>query len=232
VSKRGDRWYISIQTEIELSAPIHPSSSSIGIDMGVVRFATMSDGTVIEPLSAYRRLERKLRWEQRKLARMVKFSRNWHGQKARIQRLYAHIACVRADQLHKVSTSICKNHATVVVEDLKVRRLTASANGTTKSSNKGTKARASLNKAILDQGWFSFRLMLDYKLLWRGGRLVVVDPRNTSQRCAQCDLVSPENRKTQAEFTCIGCGHRSHADLNAAINVLRAGHALIACSSA
>lgn len=231
VTKQGNRWYISIQTEREVQEPVHSSTSSIGIDLGVKRLATLSDGTVIEPLNRYRHLEAKLSWEQRKLARKTRFSRNWHRQRAKLQRLHAHIANGRSDQLHKVSTSISKNHALVVVEDLVVRRLTEAPKG--KSVHpRGKNAKTALNKAILDQGWYSLRRMLDYKLHWQGGRLVVVEPRHTSQRCSNCGLISSQNRKTQAEFKCVGCSHCIHADLNAALNILRAGHALVACASA
>ncbi|MFQ7480389.1 MAG: zinc ribbon domain-containing protein, partial [Parasutterella excrementihominis] len=71
--------------------------------------------------------------------------------------------------------------------------------------------------------------MLSYKLERRGGRLIKVDPRNTSRTCPQCGLVSAENRKTQASFACVACGYRANADLVGAINVLRAGRARLAC---
>ncbi len=91
------------------------------------------------------------------------------------------------------------------------------------------KAKSGLNKAILDQGWFEFRRQLGYKLDWLGGRLVLVDPKNTSRTCAQCGHVAAENRKTQSRFRCVACGHTAHADLNAAINILAAGLAVTAC---
>ena len=82
---------------------------------------------------------------------------------------------------------------------------------------------------ILDQGWAEFRRQLGYKLNWKGGELVMVPPHYTSQTCPMCGHVSSENRKSQAQFVCVECGYREHADLVGAINVLRAGHARIAC---
>jgi putative transposase len=73
--------------------------------------------------------------------------------------------------------------------------------------------------------------MLYDKTAWRGGRVVRVDPRHTSQTCAACGHVSPENRRNQAVFRCAVCGHTDHADLNAATNILRAGHARFACGT-
>jgi putative transposase len=86
-----------------------------------------------------------------------------------------------------------------------------------------------LNKVILDQGWAEFRRQLDYKLQWQGGTLLAVDPRNTSLTCPCCGHVSAENRQTQARFACVECGFEENADLVGAINILAAGHAVLAC---
>lgn len=90
------------------------------------------------------------------------------------------------------------------------------------------KAKSCLNKAILDQGWGEFRRQLEYKALWSGGVLVAVSPQYTSQPCPKCGLVDPKNRH-KTMFRCLGCGHTADADVNAAINILAAGHAVLAC---
>ena len=95
-------------------------------------------------------------------------------------------ACVRKDTLHKASTTICKNHAIIGVEDLKVAAMTASAKGTAEKPGKNVRAKAGRSQAILDQGWFEFRRQLDYKAGWNGGRLVAVPPAYTSQQCSAC----------------------------------------------
>ena len=82
----------------------------------------------------------------------------------------------------------------------------------------------------IDQGWFAFRQMLDYKLDWNGGWLVAVNPRNTSRTCGVCGHVDAANRTSQARFQCVACEFEENADLNAARNILRAGHARFACS--
>lgn len=228
VIRRGDKWDVSIQTEYEDNPPA-PISSEIGIDMGVKHFATLSDGKVFEPLSPFKREREKLAKLQRKLARQKKGSRNSRKTKRKIARLHRHIADSRRDFLHKTSTQIAQNHSTVYVEDLKVSNMSASAAGTKENPGKKVKQKHSLNRSILDQGWSAFFRMLSYKLERRGGRLIKVDPRNTSRTCPQCGLVSAENRKTQASFACVACGYRANADLVGAINVLRAGRARLAC---
>lgn len=231
VSLSAGNWYVSIQTEREETLLQHPSTSAIGIDMGVARFATLSDGNYIEPLNSFRTHEEKLAKLQRELSRKKKFSSNWNKQKEKVQKQHQKIANVRKDFLHKCTTAICKNHALVVVEDLKVKHMSHSNSGTVENPGHNVKIKSSMNKAILDQGWFEFRRQLEYKLLWNGGRLLVVPPQFTSQKCSHCGNTSKENRKTQAKFKCSDCGFESNADYNAAVNILAAGLAVSACGA-
>ena len=78
-----------------------------------------------------------------------------------------------------------------------------------------------LNRSILAQGWHAFAAMLEYKLAERGGQVFFVDPAYTSQTCSACGCINRESRKSQASFLCVDCGHEAHADVNAAINILR-----------
>lgn len=230
VSRRGRHWFASIQTEREVPEPVPAVSAAAGIDLGVTRFATLSDGTVYAPLNSFRQLEKKLARGQRRLSRKQKYSSNWRKQKEKITRLHVRIADARQDYLHKVSTEISKNHAIIVMEDLRVRNMSASAKGTVENPGHNVRQKAGLNKAILDQGWHAFRRMLGYKLAWSGGVLEVVPPHHTSQTCPECGHVSQDNRRSQAAFRCESCEYENHADLVGAINILRrAGHARIAC---
>ena len=229
VSLQAGKWYVSIQTERDVPDPVHPSQSAIGIDMGVARFATLSDGSVIEPLNSFRKHEKKLAKLQRKLSKRTKFSANWQKLKCRIQRLHHKIANVRNDFLHKASTAISKNHAVAVIEDLKVRNMSRSASGNVDSPGNNVRAKSGLNKSILDQGWYEFRRQLAYKLTWMGGNLLVIPPEYTSQTCSNCGCIDKNSRPTQAKFKCTSCGFESNADHNAALNILAAGHAVSAC---
>lgn len=159
----------------------------------------------------------------------MKFSSNWYKQKDAVTRLHIRIANARNDYLHKITTVISKNHALVVLEDLKVSIMSASAKGTIDCPGRNVNAKSGLNKFILDQGWFEFRRQLDYKLFWRGGILITVPPQYTSPKCPTCQFVSPDNRKSRSVFRCVNCGHTNNADHVAAINILAAGHAVSAC---
>ncbi|MEZ2720756.1 RNA-guided endonuclease InsQ/TnpB family protein [Paenalcaligenes hominis] len=229
VSHKAGRWFISIQTERDVKQPVPQATSAVGIDLGVARFATLSDGTYYAPLNSFKRHETALRKAQQAVSRKIKFSHNWKKAKARVQRIHSRIGNARRDYLHKATTAISQNHAMVCIEDLKVRHMSKSAAGTTEQPGRNVRAKSGLNKAILDQGWFEFRRQLDYKLAWAGGWLVAVPPHYTSQTCPECGHCSQANRPTQAQFRCVECGVEENADVVGAINVLRAGHVRFAC---
>lgn len=229
VSFKSGHWYISFQVEQEISEPKRQSTSAIGLDMGVAKFVTLSNGTYLKPLNAFRKHQKRLATEQRKLSRKVKFSANWQKQKAKIQKLHSKIANCRKDFLHKSSTLISKNHAMIVIEDLRILNMSKSAKGNAEKHGKNVKAKSGLNKSILDQGWYEFRRQLEYKQLWNGGLVIAVPAQYTSQTCPCCGHVSKENRQTQANFTCVECGYTNNADIVGAINILERGHRLLAC---
>ena len=229
VSANGGKWFVSIQTERAIVRPVHPSTSSVGIDVGISRFATLSDGSHIEPLNTFRKHQQRLARYQRAMSRKTKFSSNWKKAKARVQKIHTRIAHVRKDFLHKTTTTISKHHAIVCIEDLQVRNMSKSAAGSSDSPGRNVKAKSGLNKSILDQGWFEFRRQLEYKQAWLGGDVLAVPARNTSRTCPACGHVSADNRQTQAKFACVDCGYENHADMVGAINVLERGHRLLAC---
>lgn len=229
VSSNGGKWFVSIQTQREVADPLHPSGSIIGIDVGIARFATLSDGSHIEPLNTFRKHQQRLARTQRVMSRKTKFSNNWKKAKARVQKIHTRIANVRRDFLHKATTTISQNHAIVCIEDLQVRNMSKSAAGSSDSPGRNVKAKSGLNKSILDQGWFEFRRQLEYKQVWLGGEVLAVPPQNTSRTCPACGHASADNRQTQARFACVECGYENNADLVGAINVLERGHRLLAC---
>ena len=217
-SFKAGKWFVSIQTESEVQQPVPTATSSIGIDLGVSNFATLSDGTFVKPLNSFKQHEVRLARYQRRMSRKVKGSQNYKKARAKVARCHQTITNARNDFLHKLSHQIARDHALVVVEALKVKNMT-----------KAGKHKRGLNKAILDQSWFEFKRQLEYKLGWNGGLFVEVNPAYTSQTCSVCGHVHKENRTSQSNFTCVACGHHEHADLNAAKNILAAGHAVLAC---
>jgi len=222
ISQEAGRWYVSIQTEQEVQAPTHPSSSITAGDLGVAHFVTLSDGTHFDAPD-YKPLEQKIKRAQQELSKKRKGSKNYQKQRVKLQKLNKELRELREDFQHKLSDYLSKNHAVIVLEKLRVKGMTKSAKGSIEEPGKNVAQKAGLNRAILRQGWSEFIRQLQYKCKWRGGRVILVAPEYTSQRCSACGFVSAENRKRQAEFACVSCHHAENADKNAAKNILALG---------
>src|SRR5438045_7064921 len=106
-----------------------------------------------------------------------------------------------------------------MVEDLKVKNMSASAAGTREQPGRRVKAKSGLNRSILDASPFELRRQLEYKTRWRGGMLVAVPPMNTSRQCPECGHTSGDNRKRQAQFTCVEYEISANAECGAAMNI-------------
>lgn len=205
IIKEPTGYFICIQCE---NVPLRfvSENQTIGLDMGLSHFCIDSNGGFIPNPKHFKKYERRLRVENRSLARKKKGSNSWNKQCKRLATLHHTIGNVRRDFLHKESTKIAKANSFVYVEDLNIK-------GMTRNSN--------LSKHILDAGWGIFRDMLSYKT-----EVIRVNPKYTSQTCFECGMVDSKSRLTQSEFVCTNCGHISNADVNAAKNIKRRGTAL------
>ena len=227
VSKKGQYWFVSIQVETDIEELKHPSTLVIGGDLGVARFLTLSNQKYYQPLNIFKKLKTQLAKLQKKLAKKEKFSSRWRNLKGKITKLHIRIANTRNDYLHKISSELSKNHAIVILENLKISNISKSAKGTVENPGKNVKQKSGLNRAILDQGWGEFIRQLEYKLAWNGGQLIQVDPRNTSRKCPECNHISCRNRKTQTVFCCQNCKYTANADYVGSLNIREAGLALL-----
>lgn len=225
VSRRAGQWFAAIQCEVETDKPAS-AGAPVGIDRGVSVFAALSTGELIAPANVGRRAGKALARAQRSMARRVKGSNNRRRARLRVARLHQRVANARKDFLHKITTTIAKNHGVVVIEALKVQNMTRSAAGTVESPGRNVRQKAGLNRSILDQGWGQFRTLLAYKLEERGCRLIEVNPAYTSQTCSACGVIDADSRRDQ-RFACRACGHEAHADTNASLNILRRGTAYL-----
>ena len=152
VSATGDRWFASIQTQLEVGDPVPTATSAVGADVGITRFVTLSNCTRIAPRNHYKELMPRLAKAQRQMARKVKFSRNWKKAKVRTTRIHTRIANVRRNFLHQTTVTLSKNHALVAIEDLQVANMSASAKARPQAPGKNVRQKAGPNRSILDQG--------------------------------------------------------------------------------
>ena len=147
VTRDVSRYCASIQ--YELNEDLSTGKGTIGIDMGLMAFLTTSDGLQIFPMNALRKAEKKLKREQRRLSGKRKGLENRKKQIIKVQKIHQKNRDTRTDFNHKVSTAIAKHYGTVVMEDLNIQ---------------GMQQNHNLSKSITDQGWYQFKIMLQYKL--------------------------------------------------------------------
>jgi putative transposase len=140
--------------------------------------------------------------------------------------LHAKVRRQRQDGAHRTALALVRAYDVIVHEDLRIANMTRSASGTLDTPGRNVTQKSGLNRSILDAGWGVFLTILAHKAESAGRELIAVNPAHTSRTCARCGHRAKENRVSQAEFRCTACEHQAHADVNAAINVLRAGLAL------
>ena len=146
---------------------------------------------------------------------------------AKLNVLHARVRNRRVDFCAQTAHRLCKDNAVVVLEDLRIRNMTASAAGSIEVPGRGVAAKSGLNRAILDKGWHMLELALTSAARYTGTAVVKVNPAYTSQTCHVCKHADRRSRESQADFRCTACGHQAHADVNAAKNILTAaGHAV------
>ena len=231
----GDAWYVSVAVEQSVPDVVIPVGAPIGIDLGIAQDATTVDatgciGTHTMPVERPDE-QRRLAMLQRRVSHKRRGSRNRAKAQQRYNTYRRRITHRIRNAQHLLTTAWAKNHRLVVIEDLAVRNMSASARGTIADPGRNVRQKAGLNRAILQRGWCELRRQLSYKTAWYGSRLVVVPAQHTSQRCSRCGHTVAGNRPSQAVFACQACGHAENADVNAAHNILGAGLALFACGA-
>lgn len=204
--KVGKYWVTIVTDFISPAAPTPPYA--VGIDLGIVNFATLSDGTVIKnPRTLNQHLTR-LRKCHAKLEKTKKGSREREKVKRSLNRIYGKITNVRNDFLQKLTSKLSESYSLIAIEDLNIKKMVEESNKT------------GLNRAISDVSWGKFILLLEQKCLKTGCTLIKVDPAYTSQTCSQCGYCNADNRITQSDFECLSCDFEENADYNASINIL------------
>ena len=133
----------------------------------------------------------------------------------KVARAERRLANARKAWLHRTSRKLADRAGTVVIEKLDTRAMIRSAKGTRGAPGTNVRAKAGLNREILHTGWGAMERMLEYK----APELIRIPAAYTSQTCSACGVVDANSRRSQADFTCVACGHAQNADLNAARNI-------------
>ncbi len=193
VSRDGDDWYVSFTCSAPAAASTAPRGVPVGIDVGVAQALTLSDGAVVELATMNRSEKDKLAHLSERLSRKTKGSRNRGKARRKLNRFVAKMRRRRSDQIHKATHRLATSHELVVIEDLKVKNMIASARGTVAEPGRNVKAKAGLNRSLLDRAPGEFRRQLEYKCGWYGSQFVTVPAAYTSQRCSHCGWTEKAN---------------------------------------
>jgi putative transposase len=208
ITRTADRWFVSFTVEVQRTTPAsHGHDTVVGVDVGVRHLATLSTETIIPNPRALERSLRKLRRLNRQLARRKPSSKRRRQTRRRLARVHARAANLRRDALHKLTTTLATQHATVVVEQLNLAGLVQNRH---------------LARALADTGLAEMRRQLTYKTSWYGSQLVVADPfYPSSKTCSACGWVKAKLTLAERTFTCDTCGLFLDRDLNAARNLAK-----------
>ena len=212
------KYYISLLCKEEI-IELPKTNSTIGIDLGIMDFAILSDGQKIDNNKFTSKMEKKLKREQRKLSRRALLAKNkgtnlfeaknYQKQKRKVARLHEKVMNQRTDFLNKLSTEMIKNHDIICIEDL---------------NTKGMLRNHKLAKSISDVSWSKFVTKLQYKADWYGRKIIKVDNWfPSSQICSECGHKDGKKSLEIREWTCPVCHTHHDRDINASINILTEG---------
>ena len=202
VTRIADFWFVSISVETEdLPLPCK-NQATVGVDLGVKTFATLSTGQKFTGAKSLHKYLSKLKRWQRRLSRSVKGSKNAQKLKNKIAELHYRISCIRKDTLHKVTTYLTEMFQSIVIEDLDVSEMLS---------------KKSLSRYISDMGFFEFKRQLCYKAELRGNTIFIADRWfPSSKTCSECGHVKKELKLSERIFNCDHCHYRGDRDDNAA----------------
>ena len=203
----AERYFLSFVVEVEpvQSEALHPS---IGIDLGIKTFAVMSNGAQAESPN-YKKLDRKVRKLQRKLARQPHDSKRRNITRIKLAKLHNRISDARKDFIHKLSTKIVNENQVIVLEDLNVS---------------GMVKNRKLARVISLQGWREFRPLCEAKSEKFGREFKVISRwEPTSQVCEDCGFKWGKIDLSIRSVLCLNCGTEQDRDENAARNIAQVG---------
>jgi putative transposase len=238
VKREARRWYVILSCDDVPVRHLPATGAAVGVDMGVTSFLTTSDGAHVPNPRYLAASAARLAAAQQALSRTRRGSARRRKMRARVAAIHRKVARQRLDFQHKTALDLVRDHDVIAVEALRVANMIHRAKPVPDPDRpgaflpNGAAAKSGLNRSILDAGWGCFLQLLHAKAESAGRTVIEVNPANTSRTCARCGYCSGDNRRTQADFRCVQCGHHAHADVNGAVNILRAGLARQAAQAA
>jgi len=204
--KASGDWNVSFSCEVNIE-PQAPKEESVGIDVGLEHFATLSDGKQIQNPRFFKQGEKALARTQRKLAKLEKGTLERKRQGRIVARIHEKIGNQRKDFCHKESKKIVDQYQYICVEDLEIKNMMEGSY---------------FAKSITDASWNQFLRFLTYKAEEAGRKVGFVNPAYTTQDCYQCGY-REEKKLSDRMHCCARCGYVASRDFNAAQNILALG---------
>jgi putative transposase len=218
IKREGEHWYVVFACEVE-QEPLEACDEAVGIDLGLLHFATLSTGETIENPRFFRKTEKKLAKLQQSLSRKQRGSHRRKKAVQRVAKAHRKVRNQRADFLHKESRQLVNEFGLIVFEELQPANMSKRAkpkrdeNGTYLPN--GGSAKSGLNKSIVDAGWGQFVQYCTYKAENAGRTVVQVHPKYTSQVCSGCGTV--KKKELSERWHSCECGTELDRDHNAAL---------------
>ena len=211
------RWTVSLLVDDLTIQPLPPTDKAIGIDAGLTSLVTTSDGEKVANPKHFAKLYQKLRKAQKRLSRKQKGSQNRNKARRKVARVHAEIRDARQDFLHKLTTRLVRENQTIVAESLAVKNMVKNRK---------------LSQAISDAGWSELTRQLDYKARWYGRAFVQLERWFPgSKTCSKCGHKVDSLPLKIREWDCPKCKAHHDRDVNAALNHLAAGLAVLVCGA-
>ncbi len=223
VLRQGKHWYVAFCVEDDQEEVPPNGLPAVGVDRGIVVPVATSDGKYFHGVGMRPGEWRHLHALQRRLARQKRGSNRRRRTVRAIGRVFERARHRRVNFAHQTAHQLTTTHGLVVLEDLHVTNMAASAKGTIARPGTNVRQKAGLNRAILDKSWARLRLTIEWHGRKNGCQVVAVPAAYTSQTCSRCRHCAAESRESQARFCCVACGYHENADVNAAKNILAAG---------
>lgn len=205
---KANQYFISILVEEEIRCKSN-TGNSVGIDVGLIHFITLSNGLKFKNLKWFRENQAKLAKSQRHLSRKEKGSGRYEKQRLKVARIYNDITNQRDWYLHNLSCWIVNNFDHIFVENLNIS---------------GMKRNRRVSKSISDASWAEFFRQLEYKSLWYGREFHKIDRFFASSKiCFDCGYIVNSMNLSVREWNCPQCGSIHDRDINAANNIKKKG---------
>jgi len=211
ILRKADIWYASISLQCDVSVPDPtPHGHPVGVDIGLEKFLTTSDGVLVKPPKFFKELQSELKLLQRRLSRKQKRSKNYEKQRIKVARLHHQIDNTRKDFHYKQAHALCDAGDMVFMEDLDYRIM----------------AKGMFGKHTLDAAFGQFRTIVKYVCWKRGKFFGEVDARGTSQQCPECGGEVKKDLSVRVH-DCPHCGYKTDRDVAAGQNIRNRGIKLI-----